>query len=854
MTESDRTARPPEIEERQVDAALDSIARSSLGPTAVGLAALFALFAVAHLLVLPEGARLPMSLLATATAAILGALGYSLRRGAFAGRRVHAIGAGVTLVALANCLAHLSLTAGIHQTTNLLLLLVGAASLFVSTPWFALVVGSTLVGWAAVVLRLVVLAPGLLSPTAVLHYAFGLVSATAIGVLIQAVRVRTLRELQRLGIANELHARAMEEAMRAAESATRAKSAFLAAMSHEVRTPMNGVIGMIGLLLETELTPEQHDFAHTVRSSAEALLVVLNDILDFSKIEAGRLELEQIDFDLQETIEEVAELLAVGARKKQIELNCFVSPALPPVVAADPGRLRQVLTNLLGNAIKFTERGEVALRVEAAGEDGGHVLARFEVADTGIGIPREVQGRLFQPFAQADASTTRHYGGTGLGLVISRRLVELMGGEMSLESDPGRGSVFRFTVPLETRPGPGGSAKAPLAEPGTVRVLCVDDNAASRLVLERLARGWGFDTDAVASGEEGLARLRAAHVEGRPYRIAIVDLLMVGMDGIELTRRIRADAALAGVAVIVVTALATREDLERAREAGALRTLTKPARAAQLHAALAAALAGETAVTAAPALVERVLEPLRPGIRVLLAEDNTVNQEIAFRQLKKLGAEPEMVDNGRAAVEALARGRYDVVLMDCQMPEMDGYTATAEIRRREAETGRHTPIVALTASAMAGDREECVRAGMDDYLSKPVKLEQLRDVLARWAGPAAEATDDAVDTSALDELRSYEVAGETGMLEGLIAKFLDSARDECAAAHAALSRSDPETLRRLFHGLKARSALFGARRFSALSARIEQLAKSGALGEAAPLLGELDRELQRVTRALQAVR
>ncbi len=854
MTESDRTARPPEIDERQVDAALDSIARSSLGPTAAGLAALFALFAVAHLFVLPEEARLRMTLLATATAAILGALGYSLRRGAFAGRRVHAIGAGVTLVALANCLAHLSLTAEIRQTTNLLLLLVGAASLFVSTPWFALVVGSTLVGWAAVVLRLVVLAPGLLSPTAVLHYAFGLISATAVGVLIQAVRVRTLRELQRLGIANEMHARAMEQAMRAAESATQAKSAFLAAMSHEVRTPMNGVIGMIGLPLETELNPEQRDFANTVRSSAEALFVVLNDILDFSKIEAGRLELVQIDFDLQETIEEVAELLAVGARKKRIELNCFVSPALPPIVAADPGRLRQVLTNLVGNAIKFTERGEVALRVEAAGEDGGHVLARFEVADTGIGIPREVQGRLFQPFAQADASTTRHYGGTGLGLVISRRLVELMGGEMSLESDPGRGSVFRFTVPLETRPGPGGSAKAPLAEPGTVRVLCIDDNATCRLVMEHLAHGWGLDVDSVASGQEGLARLHAAHAEGRPYRIAIVDILMPAMDGIEVTRRIRSDAALARVAVIVVTSLGTREDADRAREAGALRSLTKPARAAQLHAALAAALAAETAVPAAPAATARVAEPLRPGIRVLLAEDNAVNQEIASRQLKKLGVEADVVDNGRAAVEALARGRYDVVLMDCQMPAMDGFAATAEVRRREAKTGRHMPIVAMTASAMAGDREQCIRAGMDDYLSKPTKLEELQDVLARWAGAAAEAADETVDRSALDELRTYEPAGETGMLERLIAKFLDSARDQCAEAHAALSRGDVDTLLHTLHGLKGSSAMFGARRLSALSARIEQLAKSHTLGEAAPLLGELELELERVAGALRAER
>src|SRR5712692_2181344 len=437
----------PEVDERQVDAALDAIAQRNLEPATAGLAVLFALLAVAHPFVLPEGARWPMSLLAAATAAALGTLCYGLRRWRLALRHAHPVSAGIVLLVLANCLLHVYLTAELRHTTTLLLLLVGAGSLFVSSAWFALVVGGTLVGWTVIVWRLVALVPALAISGDVMRFAAGLASATVIG--------GAIRELERLSTKNALHARTLEEALRAAEHATRAKSAFLATMSHEIRTPMNGVLGMIGLLLETDLTPEQRECATTARSSGEALLGILNDILDFSKIEAGRLDLEHVGFELRETVEEVAELLAVGARRKKIELGCFVSPARPAVVAGDPGHLRQVLSNLVGNAVKFTEQGEVVLRVEAAAERGRYVLACFEIADTGIGIPPEVLGRLFQPFAQADASTKRHYGGTGLGLAISERLVELMGGEIEVRARQGGVAFFASRCP--SRFGRGGA-------------------------------------------------------------------------------------------------------------------------------------------------------------------------------------------------------------------------------------------------------------------------------------------------------------------------------------------------------------------------------------------------------------
>jgi two-component system, sensor histidine kinase and response regulator len=534
---------------------------------------------------------------------------------------------------------------------------------------------------------------------------------------------------------------AAEIAKRAAEDANRIKSEFLANMSHEIRTPMNGVLGMAELLLDTGLSEVQRRYALNVKNSGESLLHIINDILDFSKIEAGKMELDTVDFDVRETTEEVVELLASRAQAKGLELTCQIEDDVPAVLAGDPNRLRQVLINLVGNAIKFTERGEVGITVKRGSQCGvcampGGCVLHFAVRDTGIGISDEARERMFKAFTQADGSTSRRFGGTGLGLVISKQLIEMMGGEIEMQSRIGHGSTFSFTVTLaEPR------AEAPRSRPADnvagLRVLIVEDNPTSRIILERYVEAGGMSSVSVDSAERALVTLRDAAARRAAFDLALIDMKMPGMNGLELAQAVRAEAALSQTPLVLLSTLASG-DGAAARRAGFNACLNKPVRRADLWQSIAG-VAGRTAENPAPATAPQHKEPLVTA-RVLLVEDNRINQEVCKAMLAKLGCSVDVAANGRAGVAAAFASQYDLVLMDCQMPEMDGFEATRTIRALEAERGaaglspRRMPIVALTANAMQGDRERCIAAGMDDYLAKPFKKEQLVDVLDAWVG------------------------------------------------------------------------------------------------------------------------
>ncbi|MDH5429301.1 MAG: response regulator, partial [Nitrospirota bacterium] len=709
----------------------------------------------------------------------------------------------------------------------------------------------------------------------------------------------------------------------AALQAARAKAEFLATMSHEIRTPMNGVIGMTALLLETPLSSKQHYLASTVRTSAEALLTLLNDILDFSKMEAGKLELESIEFNVPNILEDTLDVLAERASQKHVELTGLVFPDVPTRLKGDPGRIRQILLNLVGNAIKFTNQGEVSVQVLFMGASDSQVELQFHVWDTGIGIPPDIKPKLFQSFSQADSSTTRKYGGTGLGLAICKQLVEHMEGSIGVESQQGAWSLFWFSIKLEVA-----SSATPtewVARPDLqgLRVLCVDDNPTNLFLLESAATTWGMEVTTTSNPHHCLPILQEARASGHPFDLAILDRSMPDLDGIQLGQRIRAETDFAQTKLLLLTSLGQRGEAATAHQAGFGGYLTKPLRKIQLHDALAT-LMGYCVVdephTPRPLVTRHSVKESQRLSRekILVADDHAINQQLIVLLLERLGYGSEVVSNGQEAVQAVSTGSYALVLMDCQMPEMDGFEATRKIR--EAETVKHkalgekdetrntqspdalpltpydalrVPIVALTANAMPGDRERCLAAGMDDYLSKPIRPEELSRVLERLlpileeeplphhpsmsdthnlpdeyerpepmyeenssiASPMA-SDDDRPASSPIDSaiFQEWQELGGFEFVNKMAEQFITDATNCIHAIEKALDQHDHDALGEAAHGLKGICANVGALSLRDVALTLEDVNREGRLPNAQQTMATLEKSMADIHACLDAIR